>query len=42
MKLIRIAFCISAFILCAAGAVFAQDTGTFTGTVHDSTGAVVM
>jgi hypothetical protein len=42
MKLIRIAFCISAFILCAAGAVFAQDTGTFTGTVHDSTGAVVV
>ncbi len=42
MKLIRIALCISIFYLCAAGAVFAQDTGTFTGTVHDSTGAVVV
>jgi hypothetical protein len=41
MKLIRIAFCITAFVLCAASAVFAQDTGTFTGTVHDSTGAIV-
>jgi hypothetical protein len=42
MKLLRIAFCISVFFLCTAGAVFAQDTGTFTGTVHDSTGAVVV
>ena len=42
MKLLRIAFCISVFFSCAAGAVFAQDTGTFTGTVHDTSGAVVV
>jgi hypothetical protein len=41
MKSIRLAFGLLVALLCVAGAAFAQDTGTFTGTVHDSTGATV-
>src|ERR1700732_2606444 len=40
MKIIRIAFCLTVFLL-ICGAALAQDTGTFTGTVHDASGAVV-
>ena len=42
MKFLRTAFCLFVFLLCVRGAAFAQDTGTFTGTVHDSSGAVVV
>jgi hypothetical protein len=42
MKFLRTAFCSLIFLLCASAAAFAQDTGTFTGTVHDSSGAVVV
>src|SRR6202167_1409933 len=42
MKFLRTAFCLLIFLLCVSGAAFAQDTGTFTGTVHDSSGAVVV
>ncbi len=41
MKTLRTACCTLLLILAASVAAFAQDTGTFTGTVHDSTGAVV-
>jgi Carboxypeptidase regulatory-like domain len=41
MKSIRLAFGLLVALLGVAGAAFAQDTGTFTGTVHDSTGATV-
>ncbi|HEY0704938.1 MAG TPA: carboxypeptidase regulatory-like domain-containing protein [Candidatus Acidoferrales bacterium] len=41
MKSIRLAFGLLVALLCLSGAAFAQDTGTFTGTVHDSTGASV-
>src|SRR5450631_208927 len=41
MKLIRLAFGLLVALLCLSGVARAQDTGTFTGTVHDSTGAVV-
>jgi len=40
MKIIRIVVCLAIFLL-ISGAALAQDTGTFTGTVHDSSGAVV-
>jgi Carboxypeptidase regulatory-like domain len=42
MKFLRTAFCLFLFLLCVSGAALAQDTGTFTGTVHDSSGAVVV
>jgi carboxypeptidase family protein len=42
MKTLRIAFCTLLLILGAAAAAFAQDTATLNGTVHDSTGAVVV
>ena len=42
MKTLRIAFCTLLLILAVATAALAQDTATFTGTVHDSTGAVVV
>ena len=41
MKFIRYAACLVALLLCAAGAALAQDTSSFTGTVRDSSGAVV-
>ncbi|MGA7852690.1 MAG: carboxypeptidase regulatory-like domain-containing protein [Candidatus Acidiferrales bacterium] len=41
MKTLRIAFCTLLLILVAAAAAFAQDTATFTGTVRDTSGAVV-
>ena len=41
MKSIRLGFGLWVMLLCVAGAAFGQDTGTFTGTVHDSTGATV-
>jgi type 1 fimbria pilin len=41
MKLIRLAFGLLVALLCLSSVARAQDTGTFTGTVHDSTGAVV-
>jgi hypothetical protein len=41
MKSIRLAFGLLVALLCLSGAALAQDTGTFTGTVHDSTGATV-
>ena len=41
MKFLRHAACLLALLLCAAGAAFAQDTATFTGTVRDTSGAVV-
>ena len=40
MKIIRIVVCFAIFLV-ISGAALAQDTGTFTGTVHDSSGAVV-
>src|ERR1700723_1598985 len=40
MKIIRIVVCLAIFLL-ISGAALAQDTGTFTGTVHDTSGAVV-
>ncbi|MGA7225051.1 MAG: carboxypeptidase regulatory-like domain-containing protein, partial [Candidatus Acidiferrales bacterium] len=42
MKTLRIAFCTLLLILGAAAAAFAQDTATFTGTVRDTSGAVVV
>ena len=42
MKTFRIAFCTLLLILGAAAAAFAQDTATFTGTVRDTSGAVVV
>lgn len=42
MKFLRTAFCLLVFLLCVSGVALAQDTGTFTGTVHDSSGAVVV
>ena len=42
MKTLRLTFCTLLLISAAATAVLAQDTATFTGTVHDSTGAVVV
>ena len=42
MKFLRTAFCLFVFLLCFSATAFAQDTGTFTGTVHDSSGAVVV
>ena len=41
MKFLRYAACLVALLLCAAGAALAQDTSSFTGTVRDSSGAVV-
>ena len=42
MKSIRLAFGLLITLLCLCGsAAFAQDTATFTGTVRDSSGAVV-
>ena len=41
MKSIRLAFGLLLALLGCTGACLAQDTGTFTGTVHDSTGATV-
>jgi Carboxypeptidase regulatory-like domain/TonB-dependent Receptor Plug Domain len=41
MKCFRFAGCLLALLLCAAGAAFAQDTSSFTGTVRDTSGAVV-
>jgi hypothetical protein len=41
MKSIRLAFGLLVALLCLSGAAFAQDTGTFTGTVHDTSGATV-
>ena len=41
MKSIRLAFGLLVALLCLSGAALAQDTGTFTGTVHDCTGATV-
>ena len=35
MKSIRLAFGLLVALLCLSGAALAQDTGTFTGTVHD-------
>ncbi|MFZ3217612.1 MAG: carboxypeptidase regulatory-like domain-containing protein [Candidatus Acidiferrales bacterium] len=40
MKYLRHTCCLFALLLCASAA-FAQDTGTFTGTVHDTSGGVV-
>jgi hypothetical protein len=40
MKIIRVALCLAVFLL-ISGTALAQDTGTFTGTVHDTSGAVV-
>src|ERR1700691_600205 len=40
MNFLRQACCLIALLL-AAGAAFAQDTATFTGTVRDTSGAVV-
>ena len=42
MKFLRQACCLLAFILCASGIAFAQDTATFTGTVRDTSGAIVV
>ena len=41
MKFLRQACCLFAFLLCASGAAFAQDTATLNGTVHDRAGATV-
>ena len=41
MKYLRQASCLIALVLAASGAAFAQDTATLTGTVHDTSGAVV-
>ena len=41
MKSIRFALGLLVALLCLSGAALAQDTGTFTGTVHDTTGATV-
>ena len=41
MKFLRQACCLFAFLLCASIAA-AQDTATLTGTVHDTSGAVVV
>jgi Carboxypeptidase regulatory-like domain len=41
MKSIRLALGLVVALLGCSGAARAQDTGTFTGTVHDSTGATV-
>jgi Carboxypeptidase regulatory-like domain len=41
MKSIRLAIGLLVALLCFSVAARAQDTGTFTGTVHDSTGATV-
>jgi hypothetical protein len=41
MNSLRQACCLIALFLVAAGAAFAQDTATFTGTVRDTSGAVV-
>src|ERR1700678_887442 len=42
MKSIRFALGLLVALLCLSGAALAQDTGTFTGTVHDTTGATVV
>ena len=41
MKSMRLAFGLLATLLCFASVSFAQDTATFTGTVHDTSGAIV-
>src|ERR1700678_3279942 len=42
MKSIRFALGLLVALLCLSGAALAQDTGTFIGTVHDTTGATVV
>jgi hypothetical protein len=42
MKFLRQACCLLAFILCASTVALAQDTATFTGTVRDTSGAIVV
>ena len=42
MKFLRQACCLFAFLFAAVSPAFAQDTATLTGTVHDTTGAVVV
>ena len=41
MKTLRMAFCTLLLIFGVSAAAFAQDTATFTGTVRDTSGAVV-